>query len=335
MRKVPREHWTWAGDGNEHTPLVTMELWEAAQTAGQEHAKVRDHDHDPDDPRPDRPLRSRIRCAQCNRRMCAKPNRAGNGKTYLYWVCPHNPNNARHAARNPGHVRASVTDHDITAAVDNIITGLLGHDRAAMLAAILPATQAEQDHRNQQRTEELRRQQAQNETAQNGLITQLAQMGNDTSPAANAMRERITAQFNDLYTQAKTIQAELDGLSTTQEPAPDLSLIDELPYAAANISDAPEHVKTALYDAFDTQALYRQAKKQATIWATITEQTPGTVAALLTDPRTDSDTFGNLPLAAIACTAIHCHVLPERTPAICPDCPAGVARLGGSAERFR
>src|ERR1700733_6658403 len=34
------------------------------------------------------------------------------------------------------------------AAVDHIIAGLLGHDRAAMLAAILPASSAEQGQRN-------------------------------------------------------------------------------------------------------------------------------------------------------------------------------------------
>ncbi len=280
-----------------------MELWEAAQAVGREHAKVRDYQ--PGDPRPDRPLRSRIRCNQCKRRMCVKPTRAGNGKTYVYWVCPHNPADPRHAAKNPGHVRAAVTDHDMTAAVDHIISALLGHDRAAMLAAALPATQAEQDQRNQQHSQELRLQAAQNETAQNGLITQLAQMGSDTSPMANAMRERITAQFNDLYTHAQAIEAELDALTAAQAPAPDTTLLDELPYAALNLAHAPEHVKAALYNAFDIHALYRQPIKQATIWATITDTSPGTIAALLTDPRTDHDTFGNLQPAAIAWTAIH------------------------------
>jgi hypothetical protein len=52
-----------------------MDVWEAAQAVGPEHAKVRDYQ--PGDPRPDRPLRSRIRCNQCKRRMCVKPTRAG------------------------------------------------------------------------------------------------------------------------------------------------------------------------------------------------------------------------------------------------------------------
>jgi hypothetical protein len=303
IRKVPREHWTWASDDNAHPALVLMELWEAAQAAGREHGNVRDHQAGQQ--RPDHPLRSRVRCAQCKRRMVRKHHRAQNGKTYAYFTCPHNPNNARHAAKHPGHVHAAVPAPNITAAVDNIISGLLGRDRAAVLATILPATRAEQDQRNQQRAEQLRLQAAQNETAQAGLITQLAQMGSDTSATANAMRERITAQFGELFNQEKAIKDELDGLTAARQPAPDATLIDELPYAAANLTDAPEHVKAELYAAFDIQALYRQHIKQATIWATITNDTPGTVAALLNDPRTDSDTFGNLPLAAIATPKAH------------------------------
>jgi hypothetical protein len=72
---------------------------------------------------------------------------------------------------------------------------------------ILPATQAEQDDRNRARAEELSRQLAQNETAQNGLIAQLERLGSDTSPA-DAMRQRITDQFTERYNQGKELQAQ-------------------------------------------------------------------------------------------------------------------------------
>jgi hypothetical protein len=58
------------------------------------------------------------------------------------------------------------------------------------------------------------------------------------------------------------------------------------------------------FSALVIQALYRQHMKQATIWATITDDTPRTIAALLDDPRTDSDIFGNLRPAAIGCAGI-------------------------------
>jgi hypothetical protein len=43
-------------------------------------------------------------------------------------------------------------------------------------------------------------------------------------------------------------------------------------------------------DAFGIQALYNREDHQVTIWASLTEDTPRTIAALLTDPRTDNDT---------------------------------------------
>lgn len=79
-----------------------------------------------------------------------------------------------------------------------------------MLAATLPATAADHHQHTQQRAEDLRRQVSQNETAQHGLITQLERLGSDTSPAADAMRERITDQFTARYDEAKTLQAEFD-----------------------------------------------------------------------------------------------------------------------------
>ena len=53
-------------------------------------------------------------------------------------LCPHNPSNPRNAHDHSGHVR----EHVMHAATNNVVTGLLSHDRAAMLADVLPATQA-------------------------------------------------------------------------------------------------------------------------------------------------------------------------------------------------
>ena len=164
-----------------------------------------------------------------------------------------------------------------------------------MLAAILPASQAEQDQQAAAHAEELRRQLTQNETAQNGLITQLERLGGDTSPAAEAMRQRITGQFTDRYNQARDLQARLDQIQAAQPAADDPALIDELPSAAARLADMPEDLRAKLYAAFGIQVLHRAHKNQATIWATVTTATPGIITALLTDPRTDDDTaYGNL-----------------------------------------
>uniref|UniRef100_UPI0026144134 hypothetical protein n=1 Tax=Trebonia sp. TaxID=2767075 RepID=UPI0026144134 len=56
-----------------------------------------------------------------------------------------------------------------------------------------------------------------------------------------------------------------------------------------------------IYAAFQVHALYRAEPRQATITATITDQTPGIIQALLDDPRTDHDTADparkNVPIA--------------------------------------
>jgi len=227
----------------------------------------------------------------------ANPGRAP-GKEYYYYTCPHNPANPRDQLKHPDHVRAAIRERVIHAAVNQIIAGLLSADRAEMLAAILPATAADHDQRNDARAQELRRQISQNETAQHGLITQLERLGSDTTPAADAMRQRITDQFTARYDEAKTLQAELDQIQAAQPAEDDPTLLDELPSAAAAFGDAPEDIKARIYAAFDIQVLYRAPIKQATIWATITPTTPATITALTTDPRTDHDTaYGHLPTA--------------------------------------
>lgn len=69
----------------------------------------------------------------------------------------------------------------------------------------------------------------------------------------------------------------------------DASLITQLPYAAGILNQAPDTVSEALYAALDIHCTYRADKNQVTIRATITDTTPGIVAALLADPRTGDD----------------------------------------------
>ena len=295
VRPVPRAYWTWAADDNKHPELVDMDLWEKAQNIGAERGNVRDTEHQTpaSATRTIYPLRARIRCNQCKRRMhgITRPGRTPASKKNVYYVCPHDPKNPRHAQAHPEHARASVKDEIITAALTRFTDQyLLGHDRAAMLQVQLPAGAAEQAERRDLRAAELRRKLARIETAQKGLMAQAEQLGDDTSPAANAYRDRIREQFTERYNEQAAIQAELDALTAGPAPAlNDPALLDELPYAPSLLADAPATIRETLYAAFDIQCLYRQDTSQVTIWTTITDTTPAIIAALLTDPRTDSD----------------------------------------------
>jgi site-specific DNA recombinase len=285
-RGAPRDQWTWAEAGNAHPALVPFEMWEAAQSIGAERGSVRDHDA-PGAGHRDYPLRARLFCVMCKRRMAGKSYPRKKGAPYTYYVCPHNPKDPRHAAAHPAHGRAAIKETVINDALERIFDDhLLGHDRAAMLTATIPASQAEQDTRTAERAQQLRQQITRAETAINGLMAQMEHLGADTSPAAQAQRDRITTQFSHRYDEQKHAQTELDTLTASQPAAPDPTLLDELPYLPGILNDAPDDLAAALYAAFDVAVSYRHDKQQATIRATITDATPAIIRALITDPRT-------------------------------------------------
>jgi hypothetical protein len=235
-----------------------------------------------------------------------RPGRTPTSHKNVYYVCPHNPANPRHAQAHPEHGRVSVKDDIIAAALARFADQyLLGHDRAAMLDIALPAGQAEEAERRDRKAEQLRARLDRIKTAQKGLMLQSEQLGDDTSPAANAYRDRIREQFTERYSEYAAVEAELDALTTG--PAPvinDPTLLDELPYAPGLLAEAPTALRETLYAAFDIHCLYRHNAGQITIWATLTDTTPHIINALVTGPRTDditpATTYADLQDAAIA-----------------------------------
>jgi hypothetical protein len=191
------------------------------------------------------------------------------GTARVYYVCPHNPNNPRHAAKNPDHVRAAFRDHVIYDAVDAILTPLLSHDRDAMLARHLPATQADADDRAAGKAAQLRRRIDQAEAFMKGLVAQMGHLGDRQDPAARAQRERIDGQFTERFTEQAAAKAELEELTASQPAADDPSLIDDLPYAPALLAGAPAELRARIYAAFQVHALYRARQHQATITAPV------------------------------------------------------------------
>jgi hypothetical protein len=95
--------------------------------------------------------------------------------------------------------------------------------------------------------------------------------------------------YTELHAAAAALQAQLDAINDQAASDNDPALITELPYAPGFLATAPDPVKENLYAALGIQCLYRPGKRQVTIRATITNTTPGIVAALPADPRTGSD----------------------------------------------
>ncbi len=321
--KLPPDQWNWS-DKPTHPALIDRATWDAAQQAGAEHGNIRDPEIPGTRPGRTYTLRARIRHRACQHRMSGYTrsyDRNGKHSEYTYYRCPVNPYNARHAAANPGHLSISVSETRFTTAIHQFLAErIFGPDRAAMLAAQIPATAAERAAKQRQRAEHLRKELARIDSAQAGLMTELEELGADKNPAAKAYRAR-NAELHQDHTTTQTQLAELH--ATTPDNDDDPALLDELPLLPDLISQAPAHLLERLYDAFDIQILYRDDKQQATIWATITDATPQTIHNLTTDPRTDHDTHPTTP------TQNFSHLAPAPiTPAVghrwrCRRCPLG------------
>jgi hypothetical protein len=75
----------------------------------------------------------------------------------------------------------------------------------------------------------------------------------------------------------------LADLAKTDPQAGDPALLDALPLLGDLLASAPPRLQQQLYQAFDIQALYKKNMHQVNIYATITDSTPRTVAAITAD----------------------------------------------------
>ena len=128
--------------------------------------------------------------------------------------------------------------------------------------------------------------------AQNALISELETPPEPGDTAAIALRARIRARFAELETEHASLTAQTAALDAQTTAADDSSLLDALPIVAARLDQAPAELQHALYQACDLQLLYNRDMDQVTIWVTITDTTPTTIADILNaseDPaRSDS-----------------------------------------------
>jgi site-specific DNA recombinase len=289
-RPVPQDQWIWTPEPV-HPAIIDRDTWTKAQGTGAERGNVADA------AQPTRYghryiLRSRIRCRLCQRRMCGIWKPGHHGGITIYYRCPHDQSNPRHRAAHPDHPAISVREDTmmdaLTAFFDQYV---FGHDRAELLAAQLPATAAGHAEAHARQQAHWHAELARIEVAERALIAELEAPADPHDPAAQAYRARIRERYAQRYAERTHAEAQLAALQTTAPDCHnDLTLLDELPAAATLMAGAPERIKAALIDAFGIQALYNKDMNQVTIWASLTDDTPRTIAALLADPRTDNDT---------------------------------------------
>ncbi len=135
-----------------------------------------------------------------------------------YYRCPHNWANPKHAADHPDHPRSVQAPET---RLDQIVgeffaTRVFGSDRAALLAAQLPATDAQAIADRDAQESALRARIARIEAAQDSKIIELEQLpANPDDTAAQAYRARIRARFAELHHEREQVEAQLKDLAKT------------------------------------------------------------------------------------------------------------------------
>jgi site-specific DNA recombinase len=289
---VPETDWLWSPQPT-HPAIITRPVWDAAQAIGAEHSTSRDDPGPSSHPATRRTyvLRSRVRCRSCQRRM------SGITRTYTrywadgpdysntYYACHHNPDDPRRTVPDTHPRTISVReDHLLQAIRDFFTTHIFGPDRAALLAATMPATAADDQARRDQQTAALRKRLRQIDTAENAQareIETLAHLTDPHAPALTALRQRILARFTELETERTHINTQLADLDKSEPQAGDPSLLDALPYLGDILAAAPARLQQQLYQAFDLQLLYKKNMHQVSISVTITDSTLRALAAII------------------------------------------------------
>ena len=158
-RPVPPPEWLWSPEPT-HPAIITRATWDAAQVIGAWHGSSRDGGEPNSHPATRRTyvLRGRIRCRACQHRMSGITRTSsryytdGPDTQYTYYACQHNPARPRPATA-AGHPRTiSVREEHLIEAIRQFYAErIFGPDRAALLAAQLPATAAQDTARRRKK----------------------------------------------------------------------------------------------------------------------------------------------------------------------------------------
>ena len=284
---APQEQWIWSPEQT-HPAIITRQTWDTAQSIGAEHASSRDDAEPSTHPAARRSylLRSRCRCRDCKRRMAGRLVRPHAGHPgYIYYGCPHNPANPRHTAAAPDHPRTvRVREDDLLTVIHQFFaTRVFGPGRAAMLAAYLPATAAEDTTRREQETGRLHKRLRKIDAAENAHAREIENLAAlpRGSPAITALRSRIIERFTELEDERAQINDRLAALGRATDHQDEPALLDALPMLGDALAEMPASIQARLFAAFGLELIYNKEDHQVTIYATITPSTPQALADII------------------------------------------------------
>jgi site-specific DNA recombinase len=281
---APQDQWLWS-PAPVHPAIIDRQTWDQAQKVSAGHGSSRDGQDLNTHPATTRfyPYRGRVRCRDCERRMA--------GNTYgkptsmsSYYRCPHNWASPKHAADHPDHPRTVQIPELL---LDQVVgaffaTRIFGPERAALLAAQLPATDTAAAADRDAQAGAIQARIDRIEVAQNSQILELEELpANPADTAAAALRARIRARFAQLHEERERLEAQLKALAKVVPVAADLTLLDRLPLAGDVLPDLPARLKARLFQVFDISVFWNKPAGQATVRAEITDTTLRAVPAIL------------------------------------------------------
>jgi hypothetical protein len=281
---VPPDKWIWSRQPT-HPALVDKATWDEAPTIGADRGNVQDAEQPRNRAGHRYQYRGRLWCKICKRRMGGITRRYSPA-TYVYYRCPHDPGHKAHAVAFPGHPYVAIREDTLMNATASFFQEyVFGPDRAAMVAAHIPATAAQQAAKRAARIQWLDKRIDKIKTAQNALVTELETPADPSDPGAQALRERVRARYSELHTEHAALEAQRDQIGTIISDVPDPALLDQLPVLGDILTTAPPDLVEELFEAFHLHAVYSKQHRQVTIRVTITDATPQAVTRLLADPR--------------------------------------------------
>ena len=212
----------------------------------------------------------------------AYPSAAG---IRMYYQCPHNPANPRHAAAAPDHPRTVKAPET---RLDQIVRlffadHVFGPRRAGLLAAQLPATDAAAAADRDASAAAIQARLKQIDDRRRTPASSNSNSSPPTRPTPPPPRCAAgSAPGSPTCTREREqLDTQLAALAAATPRAADPALLDELPLAGDILPGLPPELKARLLDAFDIQVLWNKPGRQATVYAEITDATLQALPAIL------------------------------------------------------
>ncbi len=199
------------------------------------------------------------------------------------------PASPRHQAAAPEHPRTVQAPETVLDAITGEFfrTRIFTPARTALLAAQLPASDADAAARRDHQAAALAAQVRKLDAQQDAQVCALEDVPD--GPAGKAMRARVNERFTQLHAERTAAEDKLAAIASAKPKAADPAILDEVPYAGDILPALPPALKAFLFAAFDLAILWNKETGQATVTVTITDDTLTALPEIL-DPASPATT---------------------------------------------